>query len=165
MKDQAEAIENEWYIVRHSGETPEIAYHSAIYYLTRAATGPQLNLAESQVCRLKSAAVERYKEIVLRDLLHTNCNTSAYRGIARSIVNYGRFSLFCARQQLADPGIRKLAASALQTFLETERALVQKGRLPSIINCSYRELQDFAALLGVPWLPGYAYLERYCPVL
>lgn len=48
MIDLIEVLENEWHIVRYSGETPEIAYNSSIYYLTRAQDGPQINLDEEQ---------------------------------------------------------------------------------------------------------------------
>ena len=130
-----EVIENEWFIVRYSGETPEIAYNSAIYYLSRAQDGPRINLDEKQVKTLKEAAVERYLEIVLRDLQHANCSKSIYRGIARSIVNYHRFCMFCERQQLEVDRVKSLAAAALAVFIETEIEELQRIDRPSIINC------------------------------
>ena len=99
MMIRPKQIENEWYIVRYSGETPEIAYNSAIYYLSRAQDGPRICLDEEQIELLKKAAVDRYAEIVLRDLQHDNCTKSIYRGIGRSIINYRRFCMFCERQQ------------------------------------------------------------------
>ncbi|MGB3209108.1 MAG: hypothetical protein WBB19_00240 [Desulforhopalus sp.] len=160
--DPAEAVENEWYIVRYSGETPEIAYNSAIYYLTRAQDGPHLKLGEDQVELLKNAAYDRYAEIVLRDLQHANCNKSIYRGIGRSIINYRRFHMFCERQQLEVGRVRRQAAEALLAFLETEMKLIQNKTRLSIINCSYEELQLYAVELGVAFATRFKALEKHC---
>lgn len=159
-----ETIENEWYIVRYSGETPEIAYNSAIYQLTRAQDGPHLLLEAEQIQFLKNAAVDRYTEIVLRDLHHANSGTAIYRGIARSIINYRRFCTFCSRQQLQVEGVRRLAAEALLLFLETEIDWLQSGNRPSIINCSYQDLQDFALELGVELGNRHRTLAEHCPL-
>ena len=163
--DLTEVIENEWFIVRHSGETPEIAYNSAIYYLSRAQDGPRINLDEKQVKTLKEAAVERYQEIVLRDLLHANCSKSIYRGIARSIVNYHRFCMFCKRQQLEVNRVKSQAADALAVFIETEIEELQKTDRPSVINCSCQELQRYALELGVELGERSEVLAKLCPLL
>ncbi len=162
--EQTEAVENEWYIVRYSGETPEIAYNSAIYQLTRAQDGPHLILESGQIECLKKAAVDRYTEIVLRDLHHANSGKAIYRGIARSIINYRRFCQFCSRQQLQVDGVRSLAAEALLLFLETEIDRLQSGNGPSIINCSYQELQEFALELGVELGDRHKTLAEHCPL-
>jgi hypothetical protein len=162
INDPAEAIENEWHIVRYSGETPEIAYHSAIYYLTRAKDGPHIGLDEKQIGLLKEAAVDRYREIVLRDLQHANCTKPIYRGIARSIINYRRFCMFCSRQQLEVAGVRSLAAQALLVFLETEMEQLQSENRPSIINCTYTELKSYAVLLGVELGQRCVTLQKHC---
>jgi hypothetical protein len=159
-----EAIENEWHIVRHSGETPEIAYNSAIYYLTRAKGGPHIHLSDQHIIWLKEAAVERYTEIVLRDLQHFNSNKSIYRGIGRSIVNYHRFCVFCSRQQLQVEKVRDLAAEALLVFLETESARLHNTTKPSIINCTYEELVSYAALLELDLGGKYEALKGHCRV-
>jgi hypothetical protein len=159
-----EAIENEWYIVRYSGETPEIAYNSAIYQLTRAQDGPQLFLETEQVQLLKNAAVDRYTEIVLRDLHHANSGTAIYRGIARSIINYRRFCTFCSRQQLQVGAVRRQAAEALLLFLDNEIDRLQSGNRSCIINCSYQELQDFALELGVELGDRHRTLAEHCPL-
>jgi len=162
-KDLTEVIENEWYIVRHSGETPEIAYHSAIYYLGRAQDGPHITLSEGQIEELRKAAVDRYAEIVLRDLQHANAAKSIYRGIGRSIINYKRFCIFCSRQQIEVDRVRSQAAEALLIFLDTEIEMLQSCKRPSIINCTYVEIEGFAALLGIELGRKYIALERYCP--
>jgi hypothetical protein len=160
--DPQDALENEWYIVRYSGETPEIAYNSAIYYLSRAKDGPQLCLDAKQIELLRSAAVDRYLEIVLRDLYHVNCTKSIYRGVGRSIINYQRFCKFCERQQLDASGVRKKAAEAFMVFLETEKNQLQTTNRPTIIDCTYQELQNYAVLLGMEFGNRYAALEKYC---
>ncbi len=143
-----EVLENEWYLVRYSGETPEIALHSAIYFLTRAKDGPRLDLSSEQRRWLLAAAEVRYSEIILRDLFHDNSKSSAYRGPLRSIVNYNRYLTFCSRQELDATSIRQRTAAALRAFLDREVAEVGPGR-PSLINCSYRQLTEFAAALEI----------------
>jgi hypothetical protein len=163
--DLNEAIENEWYIVRYSGETPEIAYNSAIYYLSRAQDGPHICLDKEQVESLKKAAVDRYTEIVLRDLQHGNSTKSIYRGIGRSIINYRRFCMFCKRQQLEVGQVRRQAADALLVFLEIEIEQLQSLNRPSIINCTYKELKSYAVELGVEMGSRYEALEKQCLLL
>ena len=148
--------------MRHSGETPEIALHSALYYLTRAKDGPRATLNKEQFDMLREAAVERFLEIVLRDLQHANCCTKTYRGLRRSIINYRRFCTFCERQKMDPGGVRRQAADALQVFLTTEHAEVSSGKRPSIINCSHRELKVFAAELGVDLINKFAGIAAYC---
>lgn len=161
--DLTEVIENEWYIVRHSGETPEIAYNSAIYFLSRAQDGPRICLNEEQIQLLKQAAVDRYTEIVLRDLQHANCTKSIYRGIARSIINYQRYCVFCKRQQLEVARVRSQAAEALLKFIETELEQLQNVERLSIINCTYNELKRYALELGVELGSWGETLEKHCP--
>jgi len=159
----AELIENEWYIVRNSGETPEIALHSALYYLTLSKDGPRTNLSEEQVAWLRQAAVDRFYEIIVRDLQHANHGTSSYRGITRSIINYRRFCTFCERQKISRSVLQQSAAAALLNFLETEVAEVRRRQRPSIIDCSGEALRSFAADLGVELASRFAELAELCP--
>ena len=157
-----EILEDEWYLVRHSGETPEIALHSAIYYITRAKEGPKAKLSTEQFEMLRQAAVARFSEIVLRDLQHANSNSKTYRGIHRSIINYRRFCTFCERQMVDPDEVRRHAAHALEVFLATELAEVSSGKRPSLINCSHRELRLFAEELNVDLLDKFAGIEVFC---
>ena len=157
-----EFIENEWYIVRNSGETPEIALHSALYYLTLSKDGPQVGLAEEQVAFLRQAAVDRYLEIIVRDLQHANYGTSSYRGINRSIVNYRRFCTFCDRQKIDRSGVQRQAAAALCKFLEIEAAEVGQLQRPSLIGCTYEALKCFATALGIELDDRFAALSTLC---
>jgi len=145
-----ELLEDEWYIVRYSGEIPEIAYNSAIYFLTRAKDGPRRKLSGEQVTFLQKAAMDRYREIVLRDLYHENHGKSIYRGIKRSIENYQRMCRFCSRQGLRGDDIRLETARQLLLFLRREiEEVVRKGSRASIINCSREELYQFFSDLDV----------------
>ena len=153
-----ELLEDEWYIVRYSGEIPEIAYNSAIYFLTRAQDGPRQELSKEQVNFLQKAAMDRYREIVLRDLYHENHGKSIYRGIKRSMENYQRMCRFCSRQGLCCDDIRLETANQLLLFLRREiEEVVGKGSRASIINCSREELCRFASDLEVE--PGPEILE------
>jgi hypothetical protein len=119
-------------------------------------------LDKEQVKWLKDAAVDRFREIVLRDMQHAHCDKPIYRGIARSIINYRRFCVFCKRQQLEVDEVRSQAAEALLVFLATELEQLQNVNRQSVINCTYKELQDYAVLLGVDFLPRYHELEKHC---
>ncbi len=154
-------LEDEWYLVRHSGETPEIALHAALYYLTRAKDGPRLDLSRQHEELLRQAAIDRFREIILRDLLHVNCETSTYRGIHRSITNYRRFCVFCRRQQVDPAEMRRQVVAALDIFLTTELAAL-RCRRPSIVNCTFAELQGFAAELGLDLTGRLAGIAACC---
>lgn len=157
-----ELIDNEWYIVRHSGETPEIAYNSSIYFLERAADGPGVVLTKSQQDVLKKAAKDRYEEIILRDMYHDNACKSIYRGIVRSICNYDRFLKYCRRQNLEPFPVKQKAADLYSIFLQHEFLNISVGSKPSIINCTYQELQEFSSVLGVQFLPEYSLFKQHC---
>ncbi len=158
-----EHLDNEWYLVRHSGETPEIALYSALYFLTEAEDGPKLSLTDEQLDHLKEAAAERYREIVLRDLQPENRGKTIYRGIKRSIINYQRFVCFCRRQGLDEQAFKKVVAASLLVFLATESVAGSKSSRPSSINCSFHELNDFARKIGLveDCLPRH--IEVLCP--
>ncbi|PID74391.1 MAG: hypothetical protein CSA20_01490 [Deltaproteobacteria bacterium] len=156
-------FENEWYIVRYSGEIPEIAYHSSLYHLTTAEDGPRCRLSLEQLAALKEAAVERYREIILRDMLHDNYGTPQYRGVRRSIANYDRFCCFCRRQNLDIEKLRNEAADCFVDFIARETRRVIGDGMPTIINCSFPDLQCFADKLGLSLSQEQKQLRPYCP--
>lgn len=157
-----ELLENEWFIVRHSGETPEIAFNSAIYFLSQAKDGPRIILTEDQVAWLKSGAMMRFREIILRDLQHANVDQSIYRGVARSIVNFQRFKKFCIRQNIHDTAIQQDAAKTLIKFLVVEAAELEKSSRATVINCSFNELCGFAKELKVDLSSSLEVLKTHC---
>jgi hypothetical protein len=156
-----EYIENEWFVVRHSGEMPEVAFHSSLYFLTEADEGPRLGLSAEQILPLKEAAALRYREIVLRDLQPENRQLTVYRGVRRSMINYRRYQQFCDRQQFEMSCFAGEVAAELLFFLVAEEVEVGKGIRQSVINCSFNELNQFAVEIGLVHdvLPeGIAYL-------
>lgn len=159
----AELLENEWYIVRHSGETPEIALHSALYFLTRSQDGPRLDLSETEVAWLRQAAVDRFYEIIVRDLQHANYGTSICRGINRSIINHRRFCTFCDRQKLDRSAVERRAAAVFLQFLETEIAEVKGEKRRPRLECPYATLKNFAVDLGIAdFEERFAELATFC---
>ena len=148
MKSADDYIDDEWYVVRYSGEIPEIALHSSLHYLISDSEGPGFNLSDAQLQRLQEAASTRFREIVMRDLDHENATTSGYRGIKRSIANFHRYQNFCERQNFDDPHLKEDVSRALKRFLLREDGLVGDSA-QSIINCSYEELCNFCVELGV----------------
>lgn len=142
-------LEDEWYVVRHSGEIPEIALCSALYYLAEDRNGPRRALSVAQNRMLVEAAELRYREIVLRDLHHANREKRIYRGPKRSIVNWYRYEKFCLRQQVDSTSFRHEVAAALLAFLSEEVVDMARGRRASVLNCTYVELRTFATRLGL----------------
>ncbi len=147
--ETADLLENEWYVVRHSGEIPEVALYAALHYLCDDENGPGLTLSVAQHQKLVEAAATRYQEIVLRDLLPANRHGSAYRGVRRAIVNWRRYRRFCRRRQRDYRPFRHEVAATLLLLLAVELADDRQGRPPAAINCSYEELNEFARELGL----------------
>jgi hypothetical protein len=146
---RSEVVENEWYHVRYSGETPEIALHSSFYFIMEDPSGPGLILTDEEKAYLLEAARDRYCEIVVRDILPGNRDSSIYRGVLRSICNWRRFKRFCGRHDLEWGLYVDDIADKLRSFLRTEVADVRAGTRQSCINCTYEELQSFALEMGV----------------
>ncbi len=137
-------LEDEWYHVRHSGEIPEVALHSSIHYLTEDAEGPNLTLVDDDLQLLCRAAVERYREIILRDITPANRDKSIYRGILRSIANWRRLKRFCQRHMMEFEDIKKELPDVLLIFLKNEIRDVNSGLRQSSINCTFDDITSFA---------------------
>jgi hypothetical protein len=147
MSNRQELLDNEWHAVRDSGEIPEVAYHSSLYYLTTDENGPRLQLSDEEIDRLLDAARCRYRDIILRDMKPENRGKSSYRGLKRSIENWRRFTVFHERYKVELLSLQQEAASALQAFLAFE---IAEGIFPSAsLNCSLQELLTFARELGL----------------
>jgi hypothetical protein len=140
-------LEEEYLIVRHSGEIPEIAFHSTLFYLSEDPEGPQLILTDDELDTLQDAALARSREIVLRDLDPENRDLGLYRGVKRSIYNWCRLQAFCQRIGRDCYPFRETVRSALLAFLRQEIEDVTSGSRSSSINCSANELADFATVL------------------
>ncbi len=145
--DAAVLLEEEWYLVRDSGELPETAFHSSIHYLTAAADGPRLQLNKTQRYTLFQAAALRFMEIILRDLDFAARMSPAARGVGRAIVNYHRLSLFCKRQN-EEQWLQQHGRGELRVGLERFFCAAQQ-QPGAVINCTLLELQGFAMELEV----------------
>jgi len=143
-----ELLEDEWLIVRNSGEIPEITYHGSLYFLEKDPLGPGLELSSTEKQHLKEAAVERYQEIILRDIQIENFSKTIYRGVKRSIYNWHRYEAFCARQELQCLQFRGTVSTALLLFLEQGTNEAGKSVPEQFLNCRVDELQKFMEDLG-----------------
>lgn len=141
--DRESILEEEIIILRNSGEIPEIALHSALYYLQDDEAGPNMELREEELQQLYDAALSRAREIVLRDLDPGNRDLGLYRGVSRSIANWKRLQDFCGRINRLCPGFRQTVAQALLAFMERECADIQNDLRGSCVNCSAEEIRNF----------------------
>lgn len=150
LDDKKNLLAEELLIVRNSGEIPEIAFHSALHYLTADPEGPGVTLTAAEIRQLESQVIARYREILLRDLDPANRDLRLYRGIKRAIFNWERLGKFRGRQRLAcDARLRQEIATALSAFLHNEALEVKEGVRPSSVNCTAAELENFCQQLGI----------------
>ncbi len=142
-----------------------MALYSSIHYLTKDSEGPNLELEEKEHLLLNDAALKRYREIIMRDILPENRDTSIYRGILRSICNWRRFKRFCERHDSDPAPIREEVREQLILFLADEVEQVRKGSRSSSINCSFEELSSFTIELDVPLSEWCDDLKKLCLVI
>ncbi len=142
-------VEDEWYLVRYSGEIPEIALNSSFYFLTRDKNGPRLELTEEQILRFRHAARDRFHEIILRDMIPENRDKTIYRGLKRSIANWERYQQFCSRQGLDAEEFKREVAGQLLHFLEVHQNEVCSGGECPMLDCSFDELISFTQAIGL----------------
>jgi hypothetical protein len=150
MTDLRNLIEEEVFAIRHSGEMPEVALRTSLYYLQEDPEGPRLTVTPEDILPLKEAVEMRYKRIVMRDLNPRYRSRSIYRGLARAIANWHRLVRFCQREKRDIALHRQDVASALVAFLAIEMADVASGKRLTSINCSATELAAFIEALGLP---------------
>ncbi|WP_457573555.1 hypothetical protein [Desulfolithobacter sp.] len=141
--ERNQIIEDEIFILRDSGEIPEIALHSTLHYLTEDSDGPGLRLTQEEYNSLRDAAAARFRDIVLRDLDPSNRDLSIYRGIARTIINFHRFKAFCQRTGHDWGSFADLLRDKLCHFLQNELEEVTRGVRTSSVNCTVETLQGF----------------------
>lgn len=149
MGSKKQYMEEESLIVRHSGEIPEVAFHSSVYFLTTDPEGPEIHLDQNDLLHLKKIVVERYCEIIRRDLNPDNRDKSIYRGLSRSYANWVRLTKFCTRDNFQIEIIREEMASLLQIFLHNEAKEVFSKKRKTCINLSLNSLDNFRNELGL----------------
>lgn len=147
--DRESILEEEIIILRNSGEIPEIALHTSLYYLEEDEEGPRIMLQEQELHRLYDAALARAREIVLRDLDPDNRDLGLYRGPARSIVNWHRLQNFCRRIDRECREFRTTVFRTLLCFIEREITETRGGLRASSVNCTTEELRAFCEELGM----------------
>ncbi len=147
--DREYMLEEEWLLVRHSGEIPEVALHASFHYLGADAEGPHLVLTPEEVACLQQAAVARYEEIILRDLDPGNRNRSLFRGVRRANHNWYRYVRFCERIPQSVETFQQAVAKALLEYLLLEQAELKAGTHQPSINCTTEALLTFALALGL----------------
>jgi len=150
IRSEREALlEEEMLLVRHSGEIPEVALHASVYYLCEDEDGPRLHLLPEEINALETAALARYREIILRDLDLANRDLSLFRGIRRANHNWYRFVRFCDKIGHAYGEFRLIVAEALLRYLCLELDEVGSGKRSPSINCSADALLTFALAMGI----------------
>ncbi|MBM9537203.1 hypothetical protein [Desulfobulbus alkaliphilus] len=142
-------LEEEYLLIRHSGEIPEVALHASLYYLCEDEEGPGFILSAEELQPLQDAVLERYREIILRDLDVENRDLSLFRGINRAMCNWRRFILFCDRIGVPYGEFQQEAGRALLTYFRREVADVRAGGRTSSVNCSVSSVQDFIDALDI----------------
>lgn len=157
-----EYIENEWYLVRHSGEIPEIALNSALYYLSRDKKGPQINLDDDILSSLRKAAEERFHEIVLRDLDYDNRDKTIYRGVERAIANLQRYKDFCNRHKLSSQEFNDRVGKQFAIFIAAIKKDDTRCRCETVLNCTFEDLLQFAKELGLSETDFLEPLHNFC---
>jgi len=166
MFDKESYLCDEVLILRDSGEIPEIAYHSSLYYLTEDPEGPAFILDARDFARLREPVLARCRWIILRDLDPGNREKRIYRGVARSKANWRRLKAFCRRQGIdeAVTVVRREIAEALRAFLIREVADVAGGA-PSSLNCCLGDLEEFVMELGLAPAELPVGWQQLCPEL
>lgn len=149
QSDREYMLEEEWLLVRHSGEIPEVALHASLHYLGEDAEGPHLVLTQEEIEHLQQAAVARYEEIILRDLDPGNRTRSLFRGIRRANHNWYRYVRFCERIPRSVDAFQQRTAKALLDYLHLEQAELKAGTHQASINCTAEALLTFALGLGL----------------
>lgn len=162
--EREELLADEQLIVRHSGELPEIALHASLYYLSQNPEGPEIQLTPQEQATLQDAAMDRFLEILLRDLNPLFRDLPLYRGVQRAIDNWNRFQIFCQRIERDSLLFQEQLASALVELLRCHHLEMQtQGHSPTL-NCSPADLHSFVAALCVESSQLPADLHRLCNV-
>lgn len=140
-------LEEEYLLVRHSGEIPEVALHASLYYLCEDEEGPAFILSAEELQVLHDAVLGRYREIIFRDLDVANRDLSLFRGLNRALCNWRRFVRFSDQICVPYTDFQREAGRALLTYLQREVADIHSGVRTYSVNCSGTTLQTFVDAL------------------
>ena len=148
QSDREFFLEEEWVLVRNSGEIPEVALHASFHYLCEDTEGPQLVLTVEEKVVLHQAALARYEEIILRDLDPKNRDLRLFRGIRRANHNWYRYARFCDQIGHDYQEFMDQAGQSLLDYLHQEVPEVHSGQRQPSVNCNSEALLTFALALG-----------------
>ncbi len=143
-EDRMAILEGEVFMLHDSGEIPEIVLHSTLHFLTSDPEGPQMLLGGEELEMIQDAALERSREIVMRDLDPANRDLGVYRGLRRSIYNWQRMQDFCRRIDRDCSQFKETVRRACVDFVIRELADVRSGSRTSSVNCTANQLLEFA---------------------
>jgi uncharacterized protein YicC (UPF0701 family) len=134
MSIRDEVLREAEVIKYEGGEIPEVFFWNSYFYLTEPPPkGLGLTLNEEELLVLKRAVIERYLEIIKRDLTPENIEKPFYRGIKRAIVNLGRLKKFAEKEGLeAD---FKLGLEKIKNWIKifkTQKPNFQKEKLKKL---------------------------------
>jgi uncharacterized protein YicC (UPF0701 family) len=134
MSVRDEVLREAEVIKYEGGEIPEVFFWNSYFYLTEPPPkGLGLTLNEEELLVLKRAVIERYLEIIKRDLTPENIEKPFYRGIKRAIVNLGRLKKFAEKEGLeAD---FKLGLEKIKNWIKifkTQKPNFQKEKLKKL---------------------------------
>jgi uncharacterized protein YicC (UPF0701 family) len=134
MSVKDEVLREAEIIKYEGGEIPEVFFWNSYFYLTEPPPkGLGLTLNEEELLVLKRAVIERYLEIIKRDLTPENIEKPFYRGIKRAIVNLGRLKKFAEKEGLeAD---FKLGLEKIKNWIKifkTQKPNFQKEKLKKL---------------------------------
>jgi hypothetical protein len=134
MSVRDEVLREAEVIKYEGGEIPEVFFWNSYFYLTEPPPkGLGLILNEEELLVLKRAVIERYLEIIKRDLTPENIEKPFYRGIKRAIVNLGRLKKFAEKEGLeAD---FKLGLEKIKNWIKifkTQKPNFQKEKLKKL---------------------------------
>jgi len=160
--DKKNILSEEAFLIIHSGEIPEVAYYSSVHYLTEDPEGPLLNIKPRDLTSLEEAVVQRYRTIILRDLMPGNRDKKIYRGLKRCAANWKRLVNFSDKRGMDISSIRMEAAEALRDFLMQEIMDVSSGKRKTCVNCSCSVLLELAYDLGLSRNDIPAGMETLC---
>lgn len=161
-RSRQELLEEEWLLVRHSGELPEVAFQSALYCLTADPEGPRLQLHQEEIHSLREAAIDRYQEILLRDLCYEKRGLTIFRGVKRAIFNWQRLVAFCKRESRACHNLREPIAKAFFILLQQSEQTVGQTDLALVFNCTFDEISFFAQELEIRSEQIPEAIRHYC---
>ncbi|MBU2550956.1 MAG: hypothetical protein KKB20_21275, partial [Proteobacteria bacterium] len=132
-------------IAFQGGEIPEVALHESLNYLARNGLDP----GPEERRRLEAAVVERYQDIIRRDLNPNHRGLGLFRGPQRARINLKRLSAFARNHGFPLDQFIEETGDMFLRYLQLERRDVEAGRSYNTLGLTPEELPDFMIELGL----------------